>query len=116
LTESQATKPARRRRWLGALPGLVIALGLPLAIGLVAFLWDRQVINPEPNGPFIQTLQALAPLELLLGPVGILVFGLSAGLRNLISWLALILIAVPLLAFAWFVAVASLGGLAGEPF
>ena len=52
----------------------------------------------------------------LLGPIGIVIAGWSAGVRGAPAWLALIIVAVPVFAFVWFVCVASLGGALGNPF
>ncbi len=100
----------------GLILGVLIALAVPFSSLVVAFLWDRGMLPLEPNGAFVQTLQATAPWELILGPVGIVVAGRSAGLRGFLAWLGLIVVGVPVLAFVWFVGVAYLGGLAGEPF
>lgn len=100
----------------GLILGVLIALAVPFSSLVVAFLWDNGMLALEPNGAFVQTLQAAAPWELILGPVGIVVAGRSAGLHGFLAWLGLIVIAVPVLAFVWFVGVAYLGGLAGEPF
>ena len=53
---------------------------------------------------------------ILLGPIGIVVAGWFAGVRTVIGWFALIILGIPLVTIFWFYAVASLGGLAGEPF
>jgi uncharacterized membrane protein YhdT len=42
--------------------------------------------------------------------------GRAAGLRGFGAWFGLALVAIPILFFVWFVGVAYLGGLAGEPF
>lgn len=106
----------RNRRRFGVILGLIIALAIPVLSFVVAFLWDRGVLALAPNGPFVQALQSIAVWELVLGPVGIVVAGRSAGLRGVAAWLATVLLAVPVLAYLWFVGVAYLGGLAGEPF
>ena len=107
--------PEREVSPAGILLGLAICLAFPLSSFFVAFLWDRGVIGLDPNGAFVQTLQWTAVLEIFLGPAGIAVAGWSASVHGL-WWLVLGLIAVPVLAVVWFIGVAYLGGLAGEPF
>jgi hypothetical protein len=100
----------------GMVLGAVLALAVPLSQVVVAFLWDRGIVQLEPNGPFVQFLQAAAGFEFAVGPLGVVILGRSASLRGVLAWAALFVVAVPVLAFLWFVGVASLGGLAGEPF
>jgi hypothetical protein len=106
----------RAHRRTGLLLGALIALAVPVSMLVVAFLWDRGVLTLEPNGAFVQTLQAIAIYEIFLGPLGVVIAGRAAGLRGLVPWLVLILLAIPALAVLWFIGVAYLGGLAGEPF
>ena len=100
----------------GVIGGLLIALALPVLNLIVAQLWERQIVTFDPDGAVIGALQATPLWEVFLGPIGIVVAGRSAGIRNPLTWFALFVVAVPVLAVVWFVGVASVGGLAGEPF
>jgi hypothetical protein len=99
----------------GLLVGVLIAVVVPLSTLIVASLWDRGILDLEPNGPFVQTLQAVSFYGIVLGPVGIVVAGRSARISGY-AWISLFIVAVPMLFALWFVSVAYLGGLAGEPF
>ena len=96
--------------------GLLIALALPVANLIVANLWDRRIVIFDPDGAVIGVLQGTFLLELFLGPLGLFVAGSSAGVRGFVQWSALLLMTVPPLALLWFLGVASVGLLAGEPF
>jgi hypothetical protein len=54
--------------------------------------------------------------EILLAPIGIVIAGRSASVRGALAWVALIIWAVPVLAFVWFLSVATLSGSLGNPF
>ena len=100
----------------GVVGGFLLALWLPVLNLIVAFLWERQIVTFDPDGAVIGALQGTFLWELFLGPIGIVVAGRSAGIRSPLTWFALFWVAVPVLAVLWFVGVASVGGLAGEPF
>ena len=100
----------------GVIGGLLIAFALPVLNLIVAFLWERQIATFDPNGAFIGLLQATALWEAFLAPIGIVVAGRSAGIRSPLGWFNLFVVGIPVLAVLWFVGVASVGGLAGEPF
>jgi hypothetical protein len=103
-------------RKTGLVAGIVLALAIPVSNGLVAFLWGNGVIRLDPDGDFVRTLEAPGLAGILLGPIGIVVAGWFGGVRDALSWTALIVFAIPLVTMAWFFAVVWLGGLAGEPF
>jgi hypothetical protein len=96
--------------------GTLVAIGAPVAHILVAWLWSEGVISPEPNGPFVQTLQFGFTLEFLLAPLGIWLIGMGARLATPARWIALFALCSPVIAVLWFIGAASLGGFAGEPF
>lgn len=105
----------KSRRGLGV--GAFIALVVPISYLVLAVLVENGI------APYDQTHALLNPLGLLgwislflLGPVGIVIAGRSAGLRGVIAWLALIIVAIPVVAFVWFVCVATLSGALGNPF
>lgn len=108
----------RIRSWRGILLGALIALALPLAYWALAKLIDSGSMT-APAGSFNDVLKSLglnASLELVLGSLGIWIVGRGAGFQSPWAWLALILIAVPVLAFVWFLSYATLGGAMGSPF
>src|SRR5450756_2192079 len=84
-------------------------------------VYKRQVENGI--APYDQTHALFGLLGLLgwislflLGPIGIVIAGRSAGVRGALAWLALLMWALPVFAFVWFVCVASLSGALGNPF
>lgn len=100
----------------GVIGGLLIALALPVLNLVVAQLWNGRIVMFDPDGAVIGFLQATALWEVVLGPIGIVVAGRSASIRSPLGWFNLFLVGIPVLAWLWFVGVASVGGLAGEPF
>jgi hypothetical protein len=109
---SDATRPSARMIAVG----LVIAYGIPVVQIAVAQLWTSGFINPDPNGPFIQLLQAGSTWEVLVGPIGLVWVGAGARLRGTVAWILLFVLGVAVGAALWFLGAGYLGGLAGEPF
>ncbi len=101
---------------MGVIGGTVIALAIPLVDLGVAVAWDRHLVDPDPNGQLIQALESIAPLGLLLGPMGIVVAARSRGVTGALRWAAVLLWTLPAFAILWLAAAIWLGGLAGEPF
>ena len=109
--------PEGQRPRLGLLAlGTLVAIGAPAAQILVAWLWSEGVINPEPNGPFVQALQFGFVLEWLLAPLGICLIGVGYRFATPVRWFVLFALSLPMIAMLWFLGAAWLGGLAGEPF
>ena len=100
----------------GVVVGAVIALVGPVLDMVLGLLIQFGVISSELVRPFVDILTFLALLEVVLGPAGILIAGRSAGIRGAGPWLALIIVTVPVLAIAWFIALVTLGGATGNPF
>jgi hypothetical protein len=100
----------------GTIVGIVLALAIPVSNGVVAVLWSSGVLQLDPEGAFVKGLEAPGLAGIVLGPIGIVVAGWFAGVRTFSGWFALIILGIPLVTIFWFYAVASLGGLAGEPF
>jgi hypothetical protein len=96
--------------------GAIMALGVPGASVIVAAFWSGGVIDPHPDGAVVQTLQSVAIPGLVLSPIGLLLVAWGAGVRSRLAWAAVLLWGLPVLAVMWFVSIAWLGGLAGEPF
>jgi hypothetical protein len=105
-----------RRQIAGTVVGIVLALAIPVSNGVVAVLWSSGVLQLDPEGPFVKGLEAPGLAGILLGPIGIVIAGWFAGVRTFPGWFVLIVLGIPLLTMLWFYAIASLGGLAGEPF
>jgi hypothetical protein len=100
----------------GTIIGIVLALAIPVSNGLVAILWSSGALQLDPEGAVVKGLEAPGLAGVLLGPIGIVIAGWFAGVRSIAGWSLLILLGIPLLTLVWFYAIASLGGLAGEPF
>ena len=100
----------------GVVAGALIALAVPLVSLGVAYAWGHGFVTLEPNGPFVQAIEGTAMWEIVLGPVGLVVAGRAARLNGVLPWLALFIIGLPVVGVLWFIGVAYLGGLAGEPF
>jgi len=104
-------------RWTaGILAGLVIATVVPVPTIVIAALWHNGIVELDPDGALVSTVQSLQVWGLLLGPVGLVLVGYALRLRGVLAWLGLLLWGIPVLVFGWFVGAAWLGGLAGEPF
>lgn len=115
--EPKGANPGTARRhvrlvFLGAL----LALAVPIASAAVAALWSTGWIDPDPNGGIVAALQSLGFPSLALSPIGLWLAAWGARVRGALAWTAVFLWGLPLLAVVWFVSVAWLGGLAGEPF
>jgi hypothetical protein len=107
--------PLSTRRRVGTIAGIVIALAVPVSNLLVAQLWSAGVLQLDPDGWLVQALEAPGLGGVFLGPIGLFIAAWSARVRFDVGF-ALVVVLVPLLVILWFVAVASLGGMAGEPF
>lgn len=106
---------AQRHRPL-VIVGALMGLGVPMASAAVAALWSTGWIEPDPNGGIVGTLQSVGLPSLALAPVGLCVAAWGVGVRSVLAWTVAFLWGAPLVAVVWFVSVAWLGGLAGEPF
>jgi hypothetical protein len=104
------------RRRLGVIVGVAIALAIPASNGVVAWLWGGGLLQLDPDGPLVHALEAPGLAGILLGPIGIVVAGWSGRVRSPATWFVLIILLIPTVTVVWFYAIASLGGLAGEPF
>jgi hypothetical protein len=103
-------------RTAGMVVGAMIALAIPVSNGFVAILWANGLIQPDPDGSFVRLLEAPGLAGVIAAPVGIAIAAASARVRGLLAWFNLIVVGTLGLTILWFLAVASLGGLAGEPF
>jgi hypothetical protein len=105
-----------RRQIAGTIVGIVLAFAIPVSNGVVALLWGGGAVQLDPDGVFVKGLEAPGLAGILVGPIGIVIAGWFAGVRTFSTWFVLIVLGIPLLTILWFYAVASLGGLSGEPF
>jgi hypothetical protein len=98
--------------------GAFIALVVPVSYWVTALLVEHGITPyDEMHALYDGPLGLLGWISLfLLGPIGIVIAGRSAGVRGVLAWLALIIVAVPVFAFVWLMGVATLGGALGNPF
>ena len=102
----------------GVLVGAFIALVVPISYLVVALLVENGIAPyDQTHDLFLGPLSVLGWISLfLLGPIGIVIAGRSAGVRGALAWLALLIVALPVSAIVWFMCVATLGGALGNPF
>jgi hypothetical protein len=95
------------RSKLGVGVGALLALAIPVTNIAVASLWQAGVLDlgpggaHGPNNPLVQTLFSTVGWEAVLGPVGILIGGWSAGIQGLQAWLRFLTVAAPILFVGW---------------
>lgn len=106
------TTRSTRRPWLGALLALIVPVGY-LALGLFV---DHGILPYGAVRPLLDPLGTIALSEVVLGPVGIVILGKAIGVREPLTWVALMVCLVPVLAVVWFLGVATLSGALGNPF
>jgi hypothetical protein len=104
------------RSWHGLVIGAFIALVVPISYLVLAVLVGKGIAPYDQTHSLLNLFGWISLSEILLGPSGIVIAGRSADLRGAIAWLALIIWAVPVLAFVWFLSVATLSGALGNPF
>ena len=102
--------------WGGMLIGAFVALVVPISFLAVAKLMDIGIVLIVRESSTMQSLTSIALTEAFLGPIGIAIVGRSARIRGAMAWLGYIVVVVPVLAFVWFVCVATLSGALGSPF
>lgn len=99
----------------GLIVGLLIAFGIPISYWVLALLVDHGIAPYDQLHALLGPLGTIALFEVFLGPLGVGIAGWSAGVRGA-ALIGLIVVAVPVLAFTWFVSVVTLSGALGEPF
>lgn len=112
---AQPGEPARTMSWRGVLIGLVVAFILPAGYRILAALVENGIAPYDQVHAQLDLLGTISLAELLLGPLGIVVAGRAARLRGGGPWFLWLLVTVPLVTFAWFVAVLTLSGTLGNP-
>jgi hypothetical protein len=116
--DPEASKMATRS-WRGIIVGVLIALGLPILYSVAALLFSSGIVQFTRTGFLFELSNSLslnAAAEFVFGMLGILVAGRAARLQSTWAWLGLYLVALPVLAFVWFLSYATLGGAMGSPF
>jgi hypothetical protein len=111
--EVTVTGISRRGQAIGA----VVALVVPTSFWILALLVDDRVVPYELARSLFNLFGLIGWISLfLLGPIGIVIAGRSSGVRGVVSWIAVFIVAQPIVVFDWFLGVASLGGSLGNPF
>lgn len=100
----------------GLVIGAFIALVVPISYWVLALLVENGIAPYDQMHSLLNLFGLISLSELLLGPIGIVIAGRSAGVRGAIAWLVLIIVGIPLLAVVWFLCVATLSGALGNPF
>lgn len=102
------------RPLLGLVAGAFVALALPLLYWILGLGLERDLLTEDQVRPLASVLTSVAPAELLLGPVGILLAGRSAGIRRTGGWVVVALTIAPVLAVVWLLGLLTLGGALGS--
>ena len=116
------TEPADDRAmvaqfWRGLGVGAFIALVVPTFYLVLARLLEVGIVSRDQVHPLVPLLDTiLLPWGVLLGPIGAVVAGRSAGIRGVFGWLVLMIVAVPALASLWLASVFAYSGATGRPF
>lgn len=110
-----ATPRASRR---GVVLGLILAFAIPVSCWVLATLVEHGLAPYDQMHALYRTdtFSLIALSEVLLGPIGIGIALWSGGVRGAFVLAGLIIVSVPVLAFVWFLGVATLGGALGNPF
>jgi hypothetical protein len=103
----------RSRR--GLVGAAFIALVVPISYWVLALLVENGIAPHDAVRPQLNLLGWISLSEILLAPTGIVIAGRSAGVRGASAWIALIIVAVPILAVVWFLCLVTLSGALGNP-
>jgi hypothetical protein len=107
------------RSWRGVIVGILIALALPILYAAIALLLSSGIVRFERTGVFFELLNSLtfnALAAFVLALLGIVMMFSAARIRSGLVILVLFAIALPVVAFVWFLSYATLGGAMGSPF
>ena len=102
------------RSWRGVALGGVIALVVPVFIFALSLLVNIGALSADQaDVPWVTWILVS---EVVVGPIGIVIAGWSAGVRGMPGWVLLLITAVPLLAGVWLASALVYGGVTGSPF
>ena len=105
------------KSWRGLGVGVFIALVVPISYLALALLVKTGIVPSAQMQTLVHSLdRILFPWGVLLGPIGVVVAGRSAGVRGGCGWLVLIILGVPALAWLWLYGALELGAATGNPF
>jgi hypothetical protein len=94
--------------------GGLIALVVPAFIFVISLLVNIGALSADQvDVPWVTWILVS---EVVIGPIGIVVAGWSAGVRGMPGWVLLVITAVPLLAAVWLASAFMFGGATGSPF
>lgn len=104
----------RSRR--GVALGVVTVLSVPIAFLVLAVLVQNGIAPYDPIHAQINGIGLIGWVSLaVLGPVGIVVAGWSAGVRGVLAWLAVVIVFGPLFIALWLMSVVTISGSLGNP-
>jgi hypothetical protein len=116
------TEPADDRAmvvqfWRGLGIGAFVALVVPISYLVLARLVEAGIMSSDQVQTLVHPLDSiLFPWGVLLGPIGVVVAGRSAGIRGAFGWFVLMVVAVPVLTSLWLGSVMAFGSATGNPF
>lgn len=100
----------------GVAIGALVALSIPVAYLALTVLLQAGIPVIVREGSTMNTLTSIALLEIVLGPLGLVIVGASIPIRSALAWLIWLVAGIFLLAILWFYAAALLSGALGSPF
>jgi hypothetical protein len=119
---SGSTEPANAdamvvQFWRGLGIGAFIALVVPTSNLVLAQLVEAGIMPSDQVQTLVHPLDSiLFPWGVLLGPIGVVVAGRSAGIRGASAWFVLMVVAVPVLTSLWLGSLLAFGSATGNPF
>ena len=103
--------------WRGLGIGAFIALVVPTSNLVLAQLVEAGIMPSDQVQTLVHPLDSiLFPWGVLLGPIGVVVAGRSAGIRGASAWFVLMVVAVPVLTSLWLGSLLAFGSATGNPF
>jgi hypothetical protein len=98
---------------IGVLLGLLVAFGHPLSTLLVILGRNAGLLEPR-GGPLPEFISAGFPVQLLTVPIGLVVIGLALGINRPLPWIALFVIAFPVIFVASVFGQLAMCGVVGQ--
>ena len=103
-----------RQSWLGIVAGAVIALAMPTLTWILGLGLEGGSFTDDQARPFGTLLKSTTLIELVLGPVGVVILGRSAGIHGIARWLVLIVATLPALTIVWLLGFLTMGAALGS--